>query len=79
MDEKTRDIITTIEIIIDIICAVLNCIVTAIALCGDNRVMPEYHYKSFYKYFNSPTKLVTNSNISKKKMTGDFAAASHKT
>jgi hypothetical protein len=36
MDEKTRDIITTIATIIAIICAVLNCIVTAISLCGDN-------------------------------------------
>lgn len=36
MDENTRNIITTIATIIAIVCAVLNCIVTAISLCADN-------------------------------------------
>lgn|GEM_PF-4924204 len=36
MDDNTRNIITTIATIIAIVCAVLNCIVTAISLCAAN-------------------------------------------
>ena len=36
MDENTRNYITTIATIIAIVCAVLNCIVTAISLCAAN-------------------------------------------
>ena len=36
MNENTRNIITTIATIIAIVCAVLNCILTAISLCAAN-------------------------------------------